>query len=178
MRLANGGLQLVMSLAVCVPLGAQDSSQVSQGSRVRVTAPSLAARPMVGWIDAVGPTTLTLVIRGDSVAVVPLDAVDRLELSVKRWNRGTRVKHAAGIGAILGVVSGALVGLMVSADCIDGQWCFRGLEILGYAMLGGLALGGVGAVVGASQPTEQWRAADFAGPNSSLVEITDQGRRR
>ncbi len=178
MRFAKSGLHLVMTAVVCVPLSAQNSNHVSQGSRVRVTASSLAAKPMVGWIDAVGPTTMTLVVRGDSVAVVPLDAVDRLELSVKRWNRGTRVKHAAGIGAILGVVSGALVGLMVSADCREGQWCFRGFEILGYAMLGGLALGGVGAVVGASQPTEQWRAADFAGPNSSLVEITDQGRRR
>lgn len=84
MRFTNGGLQLVMSVTLCLPLSAQDSNHVSEGSRVRVTAPSLTARSMVGWIDAVGPTTMTLVIRGDSVAVVPLQAIDRLELSVKR----------------------------------------------------------------------------------------------
>ncbi len=177
MRFAKGGLELVMSVAVCVPLGAQDSNHASQGSRVRVTAPSLAAKPIVGWIDAVGPTTMTLVVRGDSVAVVPLHAVDRLELSVKRWSRGSRVKHAAGIGAILGVVAGAFVGLIASGDC-SGEFCFREFQIMGYAMLGGLALGAVGAVVGASQPTDQWRAVGFARASSSPMETTDQNRWR
>lgn len=70
MRFAKGGLHLVMAAVVWVPLSAQNSYDVSQGSRVRVTAPTLAAKPMVGWIDAVGPTTITLSTRSAPVMVV------------------------------------------------------------------------------------------------------------
>ncbi len=177
MRFTNGGLQLVLSVAVCLPLSAQNANHVSQGSRVRVTALSLAAKPMVGWIDAVGPTTMTLVIRGDSVAVVPLHAVDRLELSVKRWNRGARVKRAAGLGGLVGMVPGLMLGFAASSNC-SGEWCWRELEIFGYALLGALAGAGIGAIVGGLQPTDDWQAADLEGAGSSSVQITDQVGRR
>lgn len=177
MRFTNGGLQLVMSVTLCLPLSAQDSNRVSPGSRVRVTAPSLTARSMVGWIDAVGPTTLTLVIRGDSVAVVPLQAIDRLELSVKRWSRGTRVKRSAGIGVLVGIVPGLMLGFAASSNC-SGEWCWRGLEILGYALLGALAGAGIGAIVGGLQPTDDWQAADLDGVGYPSPRITGQVGRR
>ncbi len=178
MRFAKGGLELVMSVAVCVPLGAQDSNHASQGSRVRVTAPSLAAKPMVGWIDAVGPTTMTLVVRGDSVAVVPLHAVDRLELSVKRWNRGTRVKRAAGTGALAGFIPGLLIGLATTRDCSGEFLCLRELTIFFSGMLGSLAGAGIGAIIGSQQPTDHWQTAEFEAIQGLSPEIPQPNGRR
>ncbi len=178
MRFAKSGLHLVMSAAVCVPLSAQDSTRASHGSRVRVTAPSLAAKPVVGWIDAVGPTTMTLVIRGDSIAVVPLDAIDRLELSVQRWNRGTRIKKAAGIGALAGFIPGLLVGIGTTRDCSGEFLCMRELTILASGLLGSLVGAGIGAIVGSQQPTDHWRPADLAGETFSLLENPEPDRWR
>ena len=178
MRFTSGGLQLVMSVAVCLPLSAQDPNRVSPGSRVRVTAPSLTARPMVGWIDAVGPTTMTLVVRGDSVAVVPLHAVDRLELSVKRWNRGTRVKRAAGTGALAGFIPGLLIGLATTRDCSGEFLCLRELTILFSGMLGSLAGAGIGAIIGSQQPTDHWQTAEFEAIQGLSPEIPQPNGRR
>lgn len=178
MRFAKSGLHSVMSAVVCVPLSAQDSTQASQGSRVRVTAPSLVAKPVVGWIDAVGPTTMTLVIRGDSVIVIPLDAVDRLELSVKRWNRGTRVKRAAGTGALAGFIPGLLIGLATTRDCSGEFLCLRELTILFSGMLGSLAGAGIGAIIGSQQPTDHWQTAEFEAIQGLSPEIPQPNGRR
>ncbi len=178
MRFAKSRLHFVMSAAVCVPLSAQDSTQASQGSRVRVTAPSLAAKPVVGWIDAVGPTTMTLIIRGDSIAVVPLDAIDRLELSVQRWNRGTMVKRAARTGALAGFIPGLLIGLATTRDCSGEFLCMRELTILFSGMLGSLAGAGIGAIVGSQQPTDHWEPAEVEAIAGSSPEIPQPNGRR
>jgi len=172
MRFANGLVCLLLSGLVQAPLMAQ---RVHQGSRVRVTAPSLTARPVVGWVDAAGPTTMTLVIRGDSVVFIPLEAVDRLELSVQRWSRSARVKHASNVGVVLGLVAGALVGFAATEPCAQGM-CFRGIAILGSAAVGGLIAGSVGALIGASQPTDRWQVTDFNG--AGLVHSTRAGPER
>ena len=141
-------------------------------------APRHRHRPVVGWIDAVGPTTMTLVIRGDSVIVIPLDAVDRLELSVKRWNRGTRVKRAAGTGALAGFIPGLLIGLATTRDCSGEFLCLRELTILFSGMLGSLAGAGIGAIIGSQQPTDHWQTAEFEAIQGLSPEIPQPNGRR
>jgi len=177
MRFRQAGLHLTMFSMACIPLNAQGPIQAVPGDRVRVTAPSLAAKPVVGWVDAVGPTTMTLVIRGNSVTVVPLRAVDRLELSVQRWSRSARVKHAAGIGFGVGALAGLIVGLVTTEPCTE-QMCFRGIEILGYSALGGLALYGLGAIIGAAQPTDKWQTVDLWKVTPSVPENSDRNGQR
>lgn len=75
------------------------------------------------------------------------------------------------------MVPGLMLGFAASSNC-SGEWGWRELEILGYALLGALAGAGIAAIVGGLQPTDDWQAADLEGAGSSSVQIADQVGRR
>jgi hypothetical protein len=110
----------------------------------------------------------------DTVAI-PLARVSLLQVSRER-------RSAAGTGAAIGLVSGALLGLVAGSSCDCGKPGLAGLVIGG--MLGGLG-SGVGAAVGSMSSADHWQpvtlttepraSAASAGVPLLLVRFTFRG---
>jgi hypothetical protein len=143
-------LLAVSAVALGVPAQAQDRPVLAPGDRVRVTVgtpPKLHA----GTLEAVRGDTL--VLRGKTVQLVPVDSVRLLEVSRGRHRRtwsGAWVGALAGAGA--GVLFGALASSCEGDDCAGstGEWIAA--SALGLGVVGGL----VGALAGALTETDTW----------------------
>lgn len=117
------------------------------GMRVRVTAPDIAPKPVVGTIQKVSDEAIELAVKGrDDTIHVPRSRVLRLEVSRGR-NRSAGLVVVGDVVAAAGAIVGAL-GCRDSAD-FGSSSC--------AAILGGFgfALGGaVGAIVGVG---DKWK---------------------
>jgi len=125
------------------------------GARVRLLARDLDPEPLIGTVVEIDDETLSLRVgEGETPAVVPREAITRLEVSAGRKSRGR--------GALIGAVVGGLVGAIALAatpepSCGPNPWSCIGIskEEAAPAVIG---LGaGVGALVGlAITPGEKW----------------------
>ncbi len=109
-RCINRWLYMLTAATLLVPVAfgtssAQQVNSLQPGTRVRVMAPSIAERPLIGTVALYpAPDTLALT-RG---VAIPLVAIEQLEISRGRkshWIMGALM--GAGIGAALGVSAGA-----------------------------------------------------------------------
>ena len=132
-------------------LGAQSGQTIDRlapGSRVRITAPGKPARPATLIVRR--PDTL-LVRWDDSIGSepVPLADISRLDVSLGQHRS---VRRNAGIGALIGVVGGAILGAATYSPCTDTGLlaCYMEPDSRGQAAVyGGAAGGALGVVVGA-----------------------------
>ena len=126
---------------------AQSRSPIQRGARVRVTAPEL---------DLIGEERTFYAWAGDTIALdlhgttrIPMTSVTKLEVRSQRtWGPGT--------GGLVGALTGALIGIAVTASsCEDGFVFTKGAciggGIFGLTMLGALLGVGIGALT-ASDP--------------------------
>ena len=118
----------------------------------------------------VAPDSAAVVARvvaqhGDSIWVRPERTGDTLSLrasSLARLDvsRGkeTHARHAAGVGFLIGAVSGGIFGYATGEDCHPTDWiCFpRGETATAGALMFGLLGAGAGAIVGWVMPVERW----------------------
>ena len=137
-------------------LPAQEAgAAVKPFTRVRVHAPGVAAKALVGNAVLVDTDSLVLAQGGSTRwLVVPTDAVSRLEISRGRSHLGGALA-GAGIGGLVGGVG--LAGIAaIQERRVDG-WTFAVL-ILG-AVYGAPVGAAVGAVVGVErwETQTQWR---------------------
>jgi len=154
----NRMLAVMMPLALVGPpvvAGAQtpDSTALQAGDRVRFRASTMPTAAVGEVIDA-EPDVLRIWIpdEADSIAV-PRSAITRLERSVGM--RRNTVK-GAGVGALVGAVSGVMFILIEAGTPCDDELC-RGLAtFFGAAGAGAGAI--VGAGIGAAQKREHWEA--------------------
>jgi hypothetical protein len=109
--------------------------------------------------DDAGQTVTGVVERmADDVLTIQTDGRDR-QIAAATVQRVVRVGHAAGAGALIGLVAGFAVGALIatSDDCTHGFGpCFNNAG--GVMALGGLFGGigaGIGAVAGAASRTER-----------------------
>lgn len=134
--------------------GEEPPQDLIPGTRVRVTAPALAPKPLVGTIKKLSDDAIDLAVKGrDDVISVPRASVIRLEVSRGR-NRGK--------GALIGGAALATVGIVWGAVGCHGSefppWLCA--TILGVP---GLVVGaGVGALVGSGEhwnelPSDRFR---------------------
>jgi len=123
-----------------------DSSTVSRGDRVRVTARPHSPERIEGTLVAQGEEMLTIVPRGDHATVqVPRAHVTKLEVA-----RGKKSHWLAG------ALAGAAVGLVVGAAACSALQCQGpGSETQSVAMTTFLGTA-TGALVGTLIRTDHW----------------------
>ncbi len=162
---------LLIAMLVLTPLttAAGQGATAAPGARIRVSAQGLAATRVVGTVVALRADTLVLAPQnGRGLLALPLESVQRLEVSRGRSSVGSTVMKHAGIGLLVGAASGALAGpYVLSSACItpekdlDAHWqCFDDLADgearLKATVLFGIAGTAIGAVVGAIVGRERW----------------------
>jgi hypothetical protein len=163
---------LVTSLALGVPLPAQgeDSpSGLSVGARVRLTAPSLSARPLVGKLVREQSAVLEIAREDGSVSSIPIAKIAKLQVSSGK-------KRKTLLGAFCGAALG--VGIALYAyRCQHPRYCeedYRGVAAVVFGG-GGAA---VGALVGSEIRTERWTtvpipaARSVSGPSRTTLSFT------
>ena len=170
-RLGRSALCITL-LAVASPtVGAQGGSMPTfwQGARLRVTSTALGPRRQV--VTLLRQHADTIVVRakgrGDSTTLRSAD-ISRLELS-----RGAHTQVRKGL--IVGAISGALLGAVISyasyqePDCTSIYGCIdSGIEKrsteAAFGAIGGGAIGAlVGAGVGAAWRVENWEYFPITG---------------
>lgn len=155
-------LALLCSLAVLAvsrPAVCAQAPRLKPGARIRFDAPSLDGRltgTLVAWVS----DTLVVRVDGDAAGLnlmVPVDSVSRID--VYRERRMTLE------GMSLGLLSGTLLALVASPDCVDENGDTQALACLAYKVSPHLdtrvaVLGGVGAllgtIIGSETKTARW----------------------
>jgi hypothetical protein len=134
---------------------------IASGARVRVLAPAISAKPIVGQLVGSDETTLTILRtggrplvgwpfrRGDRKTLrLPRESVTRLERSV----RPSRKALGKGVGMGVGLLAGVLAASRINPPSSTGQ----GAELLTMPL--GVVVGGfLGAAV---TPGDRWAAED------------------
>jgi hypothetical protein len=159
---------LVTSLAIA-PLAAvasQEPAVINPGDRVRVTAPSVLGGPFAGTVLTRDPDSL-VVQGGTETRRLPLASITRLDLS---RGRKSHTLLGAGVGFLVGAGVG---GALFASDPYSCDEVHSACIVLGAVALG--AAGAlVGAVTGALVRTERWAEVPLERLRLSL--IPDGGR--
>jgi len=173
---------VALLLACASALSAQDTTFVHQGARVRVT---FEARTEVAdhsgsiWyslepVRLVGSATM---LKSDTLVFLPEDAESPLSIPRSRietievsHGKKSNIGKGAWIGAVGGVVAGAVFGALVECgDWSRGQCVLAGVIIFAP---GGAILGtGIGALL----PSERWIEAEIPAPAPVALNVGKDG---
>ncbi len=132
------------------------------GARVRLSAPDVASRPLVGRVEALDTSRLALALdQRDTVVTVDRASIVKLEVSQGRRSFSQRTRPGGMIGGAFGLIGGLVIASSVVEEC-TGAFCFDDLERFSWG-IGGLAVGMVvGAAVSyAATPGERWQPVDL-----------------
>lgn len=141
----------------------QREPRLMPGVRVRLWAPAVATKPLIGTVVSVDTTT-SIILQSTNHTTQPLKilwaAVKRLEIS---QGRQVNRRRAVG-GAVRGLLGGAVVGVVVAVAYLAPRTTREtGLETVSIVVSQG---GGIGAVAGlliggviGAWPREHWREA-------------------
>jgi hypothetical protein len=148
---------------VAATMAQAQQAELDVGARVRVFAPSLAAKGLEGTVAHNGDT-LVLVVSGARVRI-PATVVQRLELSRGRSGAdGARrgVVWGAAFGAVLGAISTEEARYALGGSCVDSEYECDGTPTAGQRVtyVGTMIIGGAvwGALIGAIVGRERWDA--------------------
>ena len=147
-------ISALLALFAATPLRAQHNTPTfGTDTRVRITAPTLAEKPIVGAVFELRPNTLIIKPDLSHVWTIPLESVIAFEVSQGRKPLGKNILKSAAIGAL---ALGWFIAESAKEEC---TWNPRGCDdsdvlraILTAAAIGGAA----GAVVGAVHRPEHW----------------------
>lgn len=135
------------------------------GTRVRVSAPVISPKPLVGVVSSVSGDTIRLRTRGDVMMSIPWSQVRHIESSSGRkrpmWSKTAPLWLTASAGG-----AGALVGYATTSD---DDFLGRGFGAAAVGVLGG-ALGllvGTGLAIGVRQDT--WSPVVDASRDSRVI---------
>lgn len=115
-RYANRPVVVGLIIGVAAVGGASADEVPAPGSspRVRVTAPTVSGKRLVGTLLRMDEETLTLgAQKGQGVIEVPRSAITRMEVS----RRSSRKGKGAGIGALVGLGAAVAIGFATGDDC-------------------------------------------------------------
>src|SRR5438132_779879 len=143
---------LMASLIGATPVVAGEPSPPALDSRIRVTAPGVLGKRVVGRLMAFDADSLKLQPEGARETLeVPRAAITRLEVSRRPARRG----HGAVMGLLGGLGAAAVIGVMAGHSCAPGAWlCFDRSDTAAMAAVLTVPLGvlvGIGAA-----PGERW----------------------
>lgn len=170
-------LPVLCAVILAAPAVGQRVTALQAGSRVRVRAAGLGARPVIATVVAVDADTL--VLKPDSEAaglLVPWDSTATVEIGSWRTHELE--------GALAGLVAGLLVAAAASPcdydECTLGELLLEGTyrvmpdPAVRLTAMGGLGLV-LGAALGATVKTETWRPLvrpNFRGGSSMGVGLS------
>lgn len=148
-------------LGVALPAQGEDSlSGLSVGARVRLTAPSVSRRPLVGELVRQHSTALEISQEDGSSASVPVRSIAKLQVSSGK-------KRKTLLGAFCGTALGVGITL-IALRCQNPGYCE---DTAGHIKAGLVVLGGggaaIGAVAGTIIRTEQWTTVPVPAPRPS-----------
>ena len=128
-------LGVILSLAAVAAAPAEELAGVVVTPRVRITAPAVSGKRLVGDLLAMDEATLTLKPqKGKGVIEIPRTSVTRIEVSRRPSRRG----KGAGIGALAGLGAAAAIGVIAGdSGCVPDNWiCYdKGATALISAVL-------------------------------------------
>jgi hypothetical protein len=156
---------LLATVSAGTLVSAQDSVLPEPGSRLRVTAPAVAPKPIVGTLIEAGERDLVLAGSSSDRTPIPRASITRLERSVRPSRRTT--------GAVAGFILGlGVMGLktLLAGGCNDG--CDGG--DVATAGLVALSTAAVGAIV---SPGERWAVVPVGGGQGPAT-VSSQARPR
>lgn len=166
-------LALLAAAADASVASGQAAPVLWEGSRVRVTAPSMRLSQDVGTV--LEATDETLVVEIESPRhrrTVPRSEITELDVSVRRESSALR---GLGLGALIGAGTGTVIGLASGDD--DGR-DFVSFSAADKAMILGLALGVTGGVIGlaigAANPRDVWSPVPSSGPGLAVLPLLGQ----
>jgi hypothetical protein len=141
---------------------------LSPGMRVRIVAPEVAPRKMVGTVSQVTADSVAIDIPGRNEPVsISREKIDRLDVS---YGQGLRGVHAA-IGAIVGAAIGA-----VACAALNGSGQGHIVSTGDIAGICAIIAGGLGAGIGAAVPPgERWKAVPTRRYRVSFAPRLDHG---
>jgi hypothetical protein len=163
---------LVLLIAV-TPTSAADGDAPPQqsltpGMRVRILTPDLSPSKLIGTLDQVSDSSVTLNVPGRNEPVSILrEKIARLDVSDGPRSRGVDSAIGAGIGAGIG-----------AAGCAAGNGSGQGHIVSTGAVAGICALfgGGLGALIGAViPPGEHWKEISTTRYRFSFAPRLDHG---
>jgi hypothetical protein len=141
---------------------------------VRVRAPALGPVIQSGKLTLVTRDSIRMVPDGDDdERTIPVESIQRLDLSVAQVSRGRRVLWGLGVGVGLGALAG-LSGAMADT-CLGGEddpirlgdddeRCHPNEDkALEWAAIGAGAGGIIGLFVGLARPRDEWRRMPLDG---------------
>ena len=156
--------RFLMVLVVLVPLGldaaaARAAEEAVVHPRIRVTAPSLPGKRLVGVFVSLDETTLRIEREeGQAPIAVPRASITKIETS----RRGSRKAQGAAIGALFGVATALVIGQTAGDDCHpapEGAWlafdlCYTHSQM---SIAAGAVFVPLGALLGAvASRGEEW----------------------
>jgi hypothetical protein len=141
---------------------------LTPGMRVRILAPEVVPRKLIGTVTRVSADAVTLNIPGRSEPVsIQREKIARLDTSEGPRSRGVDSAIGAGIGAAVG-----------AAGCALGNGSGQGHIVSTGAVAGICALfgGGLGALIGAViPPGERWKAISATRYRVTFAPRLDHG---
>lgn len=151
------------------PTEAQPSGTITEGARVRITAPEIQTRPIVGTLVGIEPGGLSLERDGDHrQELIPRTAVRKVEISAGRKSNTRK-------GALIGFTVGAALAGAFALALASGDWSVGGGELaraVGILGGGGAAVGGL---LGAAIKTERWEESSPEQVRVSVVPAPGGG---
>lgn len=159
---------VVVLAIVCSVVGAfpMEPAALTPGSRVRITAPQLDARPFVGTLVGLESDGLRVKRgRNDVPTLIPRSFVTRLEVSGGR-------KSQAGRGALIGAGVGAMPGLLLTF----GDYSSDTRPSPGVVAAVGAASGVVvGAAIGWALKSEDWQSTELPAVAAGVTPLPGGG---
>lgn len=145
---------LVLLACACAPAVAQDATStrdlrglgVSEGSRVRVTAPAVSPERLVGRVAALTADSLLLTRGAGARLQIDTRQVQAMSVSAGR-NRWGWALRGAGIGFLAGGIAGGIAGGHGDSSGLGGLVGFLAGVIVGTPL---------GAGIGAAAAPERW----------------------
>lgn len=149
---------------------------VSEGDRVKITAPSVKSGNIKGAVITLKDSFL-IVSEKDTTFTISYESIRRLQVSEGE-------KLAIGKGALIGGLSGALtvgmISLATNETCDEDEWClieFTGAQAFGMgAIIGGLGGMAAGALIGAFITIDRWEKVPVTlsmNPYQSSNQLTE-----
>lgn len=144
---------------------------VSKGNIVRISAPTISDTLITGKVDSVGTDFVHVSQDSSGYLLIPLDAVDQMQLQTIK----SKTRQGALVGAAVGAMILGTMSLASNDTCGPDEWCIIQLSG-GESFLVGAAVGllpgaFIGGFIGTGMKEVTWETIDFTLSEQATASI-------